>query len=111
MWGNFWRFNNCSVNTIQKKVEYEEICLHLIDSGADVLVKNHQNNTALFEAILKGYSGVAESLIKNGADVNQISSGGSYALHQACLVAVKYQDASFLSLIRDILQYPLFLIA
>lgn len=51
-----------------------EVCMMLVDAGADVDARDAANNTALLGVAFKGYEEVAIYLLENGANVNACNS-------------------------------------
>ena len=60
------------------------ICRLLVKHGADVNLKNNEEETPLLKAVANGHSNVAEYLLKRGANVNAMTSYHDTPLILAC---------------------------
>lgn len=70
----------------------------MIENGADVnyISPSEENRTALYWASRRGYKGLVQLLLDNGAEVNTKNDFGSTPLHGACLHSEE-DDAVFIS--------------
>ncbi len=64
-------------------IKTNEIVKGLIDAGADVNAKNHNDDTTLMWAIRHGYNEIAKIFIVAGADVDAEDNAGNTALKWA----------------------------
>ena len=55
--------------------------LHLLDSGADLLVRNESGDTPLHLAARNGHKDIIELLLEHGSDVNDVNNKGLTPLH------------------------------
>jgi ankyrin repeat protein len=67
-----------------KKGNFNEV-RRLIEDGANVNVKDENNDTPLYIAVGQGHKEIAELLISKGADVNVVRSLGYTPLYWAVI--------------------------
>ena len=62
-----------------------EVVKLLIDSGANVNIKDHYSSTPLHNSAVKGHTRVTQVLLENGAEVDEKNSDGDTPLGEAAL--------------------------
>jgi ankyrin repeat protein len=81
----------------------EQIKKLVVEEGANIEETNHNGNTALSLASLKGHLEIVVYLVEHGANVAHTCSEGMTALHWACIVADPSSERGRLEVVKYLL--------